>query len=140
MGSFTLVGLDDAAVDYLEGGTDLCFGKYYAKTVFECINCRAPAILEGRIVLLKEICAMKTAGTSSPLKLKKLNSQQVMERLEKGESLSSIFKEILGSAPPGQAAAAARQLLVDRLSYLKTVGFAAPEVPRTKELLAPEVK
>jgi hypothetical protein len=132
--AFVVIGDTTGITEYLSGGQDICFGKLFAKTAPECINCRAPVLIEGKIALCKDACAMHTLGAST-VSLNKLSSQAVLERLEKGLGLPVIFREILGNAPPGVAAAAARQLLVDRLLYLKTIGFDHFPVPKTKDLL-----
>lgn len=136
MSTFSVVGLPDpAVVEFLESGTDLCFGKYFAKSTHECIICRAPVVMDKKLYLMKEVCAMKCTGNGSVAKLNRLTAREIMERLERGATLASIFREILGSASPDLMASAARQLLVDRMVYLKTVGFDPGPIPRTKDLL-----
>lgn len=132
---YTLIGIDPAAVEYLESGGDVCFGKMYSKTNPSCVECRAPVAINGRIALLKEVCAAKCAGVEEPYRLNSLSSNEVLKRLEQGQSYAQVFKEILGSNPPELAASAARQMLVDRLVYLKSVGFECQPVPRAKFLL-----
>lgn len=131
---FEVIGAPGAAA-FLESGQDICFGKLFAKTSPDCIACRAPSIFKGRVILTKELCAMKCAGSADPIRINKLSSQDVMERLERGSSYSAIFREILDKAPADQAAPMARQLLVDRMMYLKTIGVDKGPVPRTKDLL-----
>lgn len=135
---FTLIGIpvedQTAAIEYLETG-DICFGKHFAKTAQACIACRSPVLVNGKVLVFRDLCVMKCVGSTN-ITLNKLTSKQVMERLERGESLASIFAEILGDVHPGVAASQARQVLVDRLVYLKTVGIDPGPVPLTKDLLA----
>lgn len=134
--SFSIIGLDNnEAVEYLESGSDICFGRSYAKSVFDCINCRAPVIKDGKIYLMKEICATKCAGRKDVSGLRKLTSREVMELVEKGVSLAMIFRMILADCPPEQQSAEARQVLVDRAAHLKTIGLDLGKIPRTTDLL-----
>ncbi len=135
MSDFTVIGVPPEAAEYLSSGQDLCFGRHFAKTNTECISCRAPVILQGKVVLMRDVCAMKCSGKSTPAKLNRLTSTQVMERIERGTSVKEMFKEILGESDPAVVASAARQMLIDRLTYLKTIGVETPEVPKTKDLL-----
>lgn len=135
---FVIIGIEksELAVEHLMGGHDLCFGRLFAKTAPECISCRAPVSMpSGEIKLLKEVCAAQCLGPSAEVKLNRITSQEVMERLERGETFVQLFRTILGDAHPGLAATAARQLLVDRLVYLKAIGMETPPVPKTKVLL-----
>lgn len=131
---FEVIGAPGAA-EYLEQGADPCFGKVFAKSAQACIDCRCPVLMGGKIRLMREVCAAKSRGAESPMDLQRLTSQDVLQRLERGEPLPMIFAAILADAPPELAAASARQLLMDRLVYLKSTGLPVPEVPRAKELL-----
>ncbi len=135
MSEFTVIGLDSAAVDYLESGEDVCFGKWFAKTTTECRSCRAPVIRDGRVILMRDMCQIRTQGLSGPVQLVRLTSKQVLERLERGDPFCRIFGEIMGGAPPHAAATAARQVMLDRFIYLRSVGMEIGKVPRTKELV-----
>jgi hypothetical protein len=137
MTSFTIIGLPgNEAADFLARGDDVCFGKHFAKTASECIQCRAPVIKDGKLLLMKDLCAMTVLGEKK-LEIVKLTSKEVLERLERGVDLRTIFREILGSAPVTHAGATARQLLVDRLMYLRSLHPAGlPEtVPKLKDLV-----
>lgn len=138
MSEFVVIGAPPGAADYLTGGQDICFGRFFAKTNPECISCRAPVIHQGKVVLMRDVCAMKCSGKATPAKLNRLNSTQVMERLERGVAVKDIFKEILGDSDPSVVAAAARQMLIDRFLYLKTLGVETPAVSKTKDLLKEE--
>lgn len=123
------------AAEYLEGGSDPCFGKSFAKSAPECINCRAPVLIQGKVRLVRDICAARMRGAKSPMELHRLTSTEVQQRLERGDSIAAIFNEILGDTPFELGGAIARQLLVDRLLYLKGN---YPQVPRAKELYKPK--
>lgn len=123
------------ATEYLESGDDPCFGKGFAKTAAACIECRAPVLIDGKVRLMRELCAAKCKGVESPMDLHHLTSRDVAQRLERGEPIAAIFRSILGDVPPDIGATSARQVLVDRLLYLKTTGFPVPVVPRAKDLL-----
>lgn len=134
--TFTIIGLEgDAAVEYLESGADLCFGKHFAKSADACINCRAPAISGGKLVLMKDLCAAALEGRQKVDGIVRLSSRDVMERVERGVPLVAIFREILGQCSPALRAAEARQLLVDRAFHLKSIGFDLGPIPRTKDLV-----
>lgn len=132
---FSVIGVPDAA-EYFEQGGDPCFGKYYAKTAPECVMCVAPVVIDGKVRLMRDVCAARSKGAENTVDLERLTSRDVAQRIERGEPLHTIFAAILGDAPPEIAASAARQILVDRLLYLKSTGARIPEeVPRVKELL-----
>ena len=127
------------AAEFLESGVDPCFGKAFARSTAICIECRAPVVIEGKIRLMREVCSAKQRGADQLADLHRLTSREVLQRLERGDSITAIFKEILGDLPPEMGGAAARQLLVDRLVYLKTVGVATNPVPSYKAILKEEV-
>ena len=135
---FSIIGLPgNEAVQFLQAGQDVCFGKSFAKSVKECIECRAPVIQNGKLMLMRDVCAMVCLGEDKKIEIKKLTSKEVLDRLERGVSLVVIFREILGDAPVAHAGGQARQLLVDRLLYLRSLSPAGlPEsVPKLKDLV-----
>lgn len=131
---FEVLGAPGAA-EFLNTAVDPCFGKQFAKSAKTCIECRAPVLIEGKIKLMREVCAARSRGADTPFELQKLSTRDVVQRLERGDTLQMIFREIIGGAPEEVAGPAARQLLVDRLLYLKSTGTSVPDVPKTKELL-----
>jgi hypothetical protein len=113
---------------------DPCFGKEFAKSASECKACVAPVAYQGKVHLLKEICAMLCNGAQSPVSLRRLTSSDVRERIEKGASMQEIFEEILADNDPAIAATEARALLYQRVNYIKK-SLPVPNVPTTEELL-----
>ena len=136
MNDLVVVGVadSDAVVAYLKDG-DVCFGKSFAKSAPECISCRAPVVFQGRLHLMKEICAAKVLGSAGVEHINKIPARVVLERFESGASVFDVFREIVGDSTVEHTGALARQVLVDRLAYLTSIGFKAPEVPRTKVLI-----
>lgn len=132
--TFIVIGAPGAA-EYFETGEDPCFGKAFARSTPQCIECRAPVLVDGRILLMRELCVMRMRGAQTPMQLHHLTSRDVLQRLERGESLPAIFAEILGDAAPDLMASTARQLLVDRVLYLRSTGMTIGDVPRVKEML-----
>lgn len=96
-----------------------CFGERFARTVTECKDCRAPVILDGKIFLLREICASQSQGGKDPVRLNRLTSVDVLDRLEAGASACDIFLEILNGAPMELGGSEARQILRRRFQYLE---------------------
>jgi hypothetical protein len=132
----TLVGSDKSLEfqEYLQSD-DPCFGEHYAKRAEECKNCTAPVIVNGRLVLLNELCEARTKGADDPLQLKRLTSQDVLDRLQSGASILDIFDEILADNDLDDAAVQARSILAARLRYLqKEYDLPVPSAPKTKEL------
>ena len=113
---------------------DPCLGFNYTKTAKECRACLAPVIIAGKLMLMNEACASWSVG-ATPGTIQRLTSQEVLDRLTAGATPDAIFSEILGSADPIATGDLARQVLVDRLAYLKWKGLTVPKVPHKKELI-----
>lgn len=114
---------------------DPCFGKHYAKTNDTCKRCRMPVVKDGQLVLMKEACRAETEGTTvGPLK--RLTSQDVLDRLSRGDEPFTIWVEILaGKDPTTSYGSEARNLLASRLRYLQNeYELDVPELPYTKVL------
>lgn len=132
----TLIGSTFPAEDftqYLEKD-DPCFEKAFAKSAKECKECRAPVLMDGKIHLLRDVCEARTRGADSPTQLKRLTSQEVLDRLVGGAEPPELFREVLADSDPDIAGAAARALIKQRLNYLEQKGIPVPDLPRTKEL------
>jgi len=133
-----LIGVPDngSANAYLEKD-DPCFGKYYAKTAPECMACLALVVSGGEVRFLRELCQSRTKGSTKLVDLVRLTSTEVLQEIESGATAPEIFRKILGDNDPKLAAAAARQLLADRIWYLNSLAPDGefPEVPKTKEML-----
>lgn len=131
---FEVIGAP-AAAEYLQSGDDVCFGKNYAKSTDACVACRAPVLIDGKIRVMREVCAPLSRGMTGPVDLQRLTSAEVLQMLEQGATPEAIFRKILGQVDPQLGAAAARQLLVDRFFYLSSIKIPTPSVPKTKDLL-----
>jgi len=136
IGLLKLVGAnedDGRFARYLEAD-DPCFGRHFAKSATECQVCLCPVVLDGRLLLLREVCQARCAGTNAG-SIKRLTSQQILESLTKGATPTDLWLDILNGSDPGEFGAEARLLLADRLWYLANHrGVSKITVPKLKEL------
>lgn len=118
--------------------TDPCFGKSFAKSSKECQACLLPVLMDGRILLLNDLCSQtrKAGGVLTGDRLLPLTSQEVRERLGQGASPEDLFASILGEADPKILGGEARRLLKTRLTYLRQQGTPVPDLPPLSELTA----
>lgn len=118
--------------------TDLCFGRYN-KNATECRGCTAPVVMNGKLVLFKEVCAAWSKGGDVAAlfcNLNRIGSTEVRTRLESGRSLEAIWREILADNDPEVYGEDARNLLKQRLDYLATTyKMVLPPLPTTSELI-----
>lgn len=130
-----LVGADLPPGEFLQflKERDVCFGNYL-QTARECDKCRAPVIVDDKLVLLKEACQAETTGAANTGALKKLSTQQVIDRIEQGKTIEEIFEEVLNGLDPEMMATVARNSLNLRLNYMKSIDIPAPKLPTAKEL------
>lgn len=63
-----LIGGDSARFNsFLNNGVDPCFGKCYALSARECRECTTPVVLDGRFLLLNDVCRALTAASKKPV-------------------------------------------------------------------------
>ena len=117
---------------YLEED-DPCFGRSFAKSAIECQQCTRPVVFEGKVTLLSDVCRAFFTGGSANV-IRRLTTREVETRLKNGKSIKSIFIDILNGCDVRELGAAARQLLYDRLWYLKQTQ-PVPDLPKLKELI-----
>ena len=71
----------------------------------------------------------------SPGLLQPLTTREVLSRLESGKTVEEIFHELLGEGDPELLGQAAREILYNRLYYMKTtLGLPTPTLPPLEEL------
>ena len=136
-GDILLIGASSRPGDfsrYLQED-DPCFGKHFARTVKECLACVAPVIMDQKLYLIRDLCEARCQGADSPGSLQVLAAQDVLARLESGQSVQELFQAILGDSEPALLGAAARQMLSDRFAYLRSSRkLLTPPLPPLKEL------
>lgn len=113
---------------------DPCFGKYFAKSAAECKACITPVIVDGQLKLLRDVCQAVCAQAPIGV-IVRLSAQQVLQRLQAGKNVAAIWLEMVGTADAQTVGAEVRQILYDRLWWLKNQGHLVPTLPKTSELL-----
>jgi len=130
-----LVGGDSAVFQRFLETDDPCFGKAFAVSAQECQECLCPVVVDGKLMLLREACQALCRGVRAGVILK-LTSRQVEEALTRGDSLVSIWKQILNGCDPTVHGSTARTLLKARTDYLENNrGMPHVAVPHYKELV-----
>lgn len=111
-----------------------CFGKEYSASLAECRNCRCPLIVDGELLLSRQVCEARTLGAQAPVDVLNFSSQEVLQLFEEGLKLEEIFLRMTkGNLEVG--AVEARQILSRRVRYLQSYkGVPLPDVPPTEEL------
>lgn len=129
------IGVDQEKFTQYLQHTDPCFGRHFSKSAKECKDCTTPVITDGKLCLLKEVCAAACAGSSKPATIKELAGPDVLARLQAGKTVMQLFVEIMDGGDPNVVGAQARAHLDKRLRYYRNKGMLIPNVPTTQELL-----
>lgn len=132
---FKVIGYPDEIKEVLLGEYS-CFGKMYKADHPECISCRAPVVVNSRVVPLKKYCA-SICQNKALANIRRLGSSDIEFFLDREFSVEEIFEKIAGDNPTEAQAREARALIYQRFYYLKkNKGYEPPDIPPVKELIS----
>lgn len=114
---------------------DMCFGCF-SGSADECDRCTLPVVVAGRVHLLREVCEAETRGFDVVQDIQSLTTQDILDRLNRGDSVYDIFAELIGENDPEAVGALARKLMVSRFRYInRKKQLPVPKVPSMEELV-----
>ena len=114
---------------------DPCFGKSYDKDETACNKCRMPVLLNGELFIMKEVCKSISKTGIAPLRVKRISSNKVLDRVQTGDTAEEIVVDIVQPDATYDEVAEARTVVATRLSYLKNQkNVPVPDLNSTKEI------